>query len=358
MNPIAWIDVLTPKQALISVYLYEEFRKREIDVIVTCRKYDYTIGVLKNGRIEPVIIGEYGGRSLLSKLIASSERQLELSRYWLNTRRPDIHISMTSPEGTRVAFGLRIPILLLSDTPHSTFVNKLTIPLADTVIIPKAVAFNEYLNIDSNKDKFVRFNGVFELMWINKFSPKESVLKNLGLTKYEYVVLRPGEFKAAYYPTMNIKQSVMSNIISELLEHVNVIILPRYVDQYEFLKQELGDNIIIPDKAVDTLSLEYYALLVVTGGLTMATEAALMGTPAITFFPKRLDVEKFLEDMGFPIYHLSIDKLRSTILKIIEDPQNYRKNTRELLSKLEDPTSIILERSMDLIKRRILEDNK
>jgi len=318
MNPIAWIDVLTPKQALISVYLYEEFRKREIDVIVTCRKYDYTIGVLKNGRVEPVIIGEYGGRSLLSKLIASSERQLELSRYWLNTRRPDIHISMTSPEGTRVAFGLRIPILLLSDTPHSIFVNKLTIPLADT----------------------------------------ESVLKNLGLTKYEYVVLRPGEFKAAYYPTMNIKQSVMSNIISELLEHVNVVILPRYVDQYEFLKQELGDNIIIPDKAVDTLSLEYYALLVVTGGLTMATEAALMGTPAITFFPKRLDIEKFLEDMGFPIYHLSIDKLRSTVLKIIENPQNYRKNTRELLSKLEDPTTIILERSMDLIRRRILGDNK
>ncbi|RLE58501.1 MAG: hypothetical protein DRN53_08230 [Thermoprotei archaeon] len=349
MQSTAWIDVLTPKQALIAVCLYEEFQKTGVDVIITCRKYDYTISILKK-RLEPVVLGEFGGRSRISKLIASSKRQLELSKYWLSKRNPNLHISMTSPEGTRVAFGLGIPILLLSDSPHSTFVNRLTIPLADIVIVPQALSPTNYSYTITKVNKFIRFNGVFELMWIKNFIPKENVLKNLGVNKYEYIVLRPGEFKAAYYPAMNIKQSIMLDIVTELVKRIDVVILPRYHDQYELLKRELGSDVIVPRTAVDTLSLEYYALAVITGGLTMATEASLMGTPAITVFPKRLKIEQFLKRMGFPIYHIEVNELREFILKILEAPWNYRKDTKELLSKLESPTPIIIEKSLELIE--------
>lgn len=74
-------------------------------------------------------------------MLRGIERQLALLDV---VRDFDVHVSLTSPDAVRVAFGLGKPIIALTDTAHSYFVNKLTLPLASTVIVPSAIPMSEW----------------------------------------------------------------------------------------------------------------------------------------------------------------------------------------------------------------------
>lgn len=334
-----WFDALTGKQALLYSYLYFELKAKGYDVKITCRDYDYVVKLFKLKGVNVDVIGSYGGADLAGKLAASLVRELSFLRE-MKDRRPLLHSSFTSPEAVRAAFKLNLPIVLLTDSPHSVYVNRLTIPLADEVIVPEATppqAYGPYYRFI----KFRTFKGVFEVIWARRFKPSDEVLKVLNLEPYSYVVFRVEEAKASYYPrSPRAPPTIMVPLIREVLNRrISAVVFTRYPDQEAYLRKLFGGKVIIPNFAVDSLSLAYYSLAVVTGGATMATEASLIGVPSITLFPRGLYVVNYLRDRGFPIYQLDVNSALNTLKEITS--KGYER-FKVRLNLLEDPLDLII----------------
>ncbi len=343
MNPMEtiWIDALTPKQALLSIKIKETVEKIGFKTIITTREYDYTTKIYELNNLKPIIVGRHGGKEVEGKLMASLERSMKLAEIILSMReRPSYHISLSSPEAVRIAFGLSIPIIILNDTPHSKYVNKLTIPLADKLITPKAIPKEEYKGLIS-EERIIQYNGVDEVAWIKDLKNDPKVMEKLGLEVNDKIIIaRESEYKASYYDWMEKPvQKLVNRILGEFKDEVKIVYFPRYEEEREHMR---NPNVIIPREAVDTRVLMKYAIITISGGGTMARESALIGTPSISLFPLLIHVNKWLEDMGLPLRNIrDINEAYEYIRNVIKDPEKYRVETERIIKSMEDPTQII-----------------
>ncbi len=353
---LVWLDALTAKQALLMSKIAKILISKGHNVLITTRKYDYTIGIFDLYNIPAVVVGEYGGETLEGKLKSDLERQIKLFEL-IAERKPDIHVSFTSPSSTRVAYGLKIPILLLTDTPHSIPVNKLTIPLAEKIIAPLCTR-SSWLKAGYQIDNFEFFDGVFEIAWISEFKPDKTILSKMRLKEYEYVVIRSEEKKASYYdsyarqysePTFLVK--LLDQIVYKL--KLKVIFFPRYEDQLHLVKYRYGNRVLIPRKSVELQSIEAYAKAVISGGSTIAVESALQGVPSITLFPRKVETVYFLEEKGFPIFHVpyTTNKSAQQVVDIIENAEAYRRDVSMILKSLENPLPLIINEILCIQRR-------
>jgi len=351
---LVWLEALTPKQALLYSHVYDSLRKKGFNVVVTTREHELTSKILKNHGARSVVVGKYGGKELSSKLQASLSRQEGLFSLF-RTLDVDlfVHSSFTSPDSCRVAFGLGVPIVALTDSPHSDKVNRLTLPLAEIVIVPSCIE-NKIRKYIISPSRLITFDGVFEIIWCTNFKPSLKPLRMLNIEPYSYCIIRPAEVKASYYD-YDISHDVFLKLAAEISKHLTVVYYPRYRDQ-AFIARKLAEkipNLKILENPVDMQSLEKYASCVLTGGATMAQEAAILGTPSITYFPKKLEVTEFLKKKGFPILHLNSTKmLEKVVLEVIKNSEAYRKRTEKLISKLENPLPLIIKEISELANKR------
>ncbi len=350
-----WFDALTPKQARIAAVLAEEGVKRGFDVFITCRCYDYVEEVLTLMGVKDYICLEGHGETKEEKLEKGISRMRLLLRT-LSDRKIDIHISLTSPEGVRIAFGLGIPIVALTDTPHAYHVNKLTLPLANIVMAPKAIPIDEWLRYipHGERDKIKTFDGIFEVMWVKRFKPSGQSLKRLGLER-PFIVLRLEESKAAYYGFGDMTDLTFKIIEEALRRGYAAVVFPRYEHQEIMLRKAFSHEIergfvIIPKGLfIDGLDLAWHASLVITGGSTMSHEAALLGTPALSYFPRHYHTDSYLRERGFPLYRC-FDKVEclNIVRALLEKGE--KANTLDLLKSIEDPTDRIFELALRLLQ--------
>lgn len=341
---IVWFDALTPKQALLMAMCKLKFESLGYDTLLTTRQHDCTCWLLDELGIEYAVVGGYGGASRKGKLRASLERSMKLFKLISDLdEKPVLHVSLSSPEATRIAFGLGIPIILFNDTPHSIYVNRLTLPLASKVIVPEAIP-SEAFSYAIDSRRIVHYRGVDEVAWMRNFKPNKSVLDQLDLSINDRIVLiRSEEAKASYYPSLKTYPTIaFAREVLKRRSDVKVVYLARYGDQRTYARRILR-NAIVPSEAVDSRSLAYYSCLVVSGGGTVSREGALLGTPSICLFRSRLHVNDWLERMGFPIY--SFKRVRDAVefaVKVLSNPDSYRINVREQLNKLEDPVEVLV----------------
>jgi len=74
----------------------------------------------------------------------------------------------------------------------------------------------------------------------------------------------------------------------------------------------------------------------------MARESALLGTPAISFFDRATIFQNYLRSMGFPFEQIvDAGKVISRVEEILANPEMFKINTKDLLSKLESPSDKI-----------------
>jgi len=338
-----WFEALTGKQSLLFHYLAKGLESDGHEILFTARENDYTRSNLQRLNREFISIGTHGGANLKQKLIAGSERIIKLAEI-VDDFKPDLLITFGSPDATRTAFGLGIKTIQLNDTPHARAVAKLTISLSNYVIHPKCIPEGEFSK--NGISNFYGYDGVDEVLWVKQFEPDESVIYNLGLEKFNYVVLRCEETNAAYmrrlYPHIPPDSTFLVEFIPKLMHlypDLKFVVFPRYPKQKEDLKKL---NIIIPDQSVDTLNLLHFAKASLTGGGTMGRESALLGTPSMYTFPLEVDVSRFVRDLGFPLVHVSnpIDILNE-FCKVLNQEKMNEENRLKILNTIETPLNAV-----------------
>ncbi len=333
-----WIDALTPKQALLAVSLARVFEEKGYDVLLTVRDYDYTVRVAEIHGYKPIVVGSYGGGRLVGKLVADVERMKRLIEV-VEDEDVEVLVAYPNPSASRVAFGLGIPYVALTDSPHSVIASRLSLPLASYVVFSWCIPRSSIEVYTYPGTRLVQYNGFDELEWIKREKPHREVVEELGLREKEYVVVRLEERLAAYYPRE--KGVHVSELVFRLSRYVKVVALPRYNEQWsELIGQR---NVVVLQEPVHGVSLEYYAIAVITGGGTMAREAALLGVPGVNLFPGKLYVDECVRRLGLPLFKVhSVDEAEKLLLEIIRDPDKYRVDAEKITCGLEKPSDKIL----------------
>jgi predicted glycosyltransferase len=345
------IDVLTPKQALLFGKVKEKLEEKGCRVLVTSRRYVELTNIFKLSRIKPVVIGRHGGGEPYGKLASSLDRMLGLLRLVRKTA-PDIVLSFSSPEAARVAFGLGIPHVAVNDSPHSTYVARLTIPLSRRLLTPRVVGKNVWLKYGISGKDIVTYRSLDPVAWLRDFNPAKSILRKYGLVEGEYFVYRPEEYRASYLSVRQLTLETVSKVFrkDKCLAGLKIVIAPRYEKEtYRmfFRKQDL----VILEHGEDTRSILFYSKGFIGAGGTMSAEAVLMGVPAVSIYPSSTVVEGFLVRKGLLVKPAGEKDLRNWLRKTVsrEFEERERLSSLRRLRRMEDPAEKISETCLNLL---------
>lgn len=345
------IDVLTPKQALLFGKVKEKLEEKGCRVLITSRKYVELTNIFKLSRIKPVVIGRHGGGDLYGKLASSLDRMIGLFKFVRKTA-PDLVLSFSSPEAARVAFGLGIPHVSVNDSPHSTHVARLTVPLSRRLLTPRVVGKKVWLKYGISVRDIVTYGSLDPVAWLRDFNPSKNVLRKYGLVEGEYLVYRPEEYRASYLNVRRLTLETVSKVFrkDKHLAGLKIVIVPRYEEEtYRgFFKKQ---NAHILEHGEDTRSILFYSKGFIGAGGTMSAEAVLMGVPAISIYPSSTIVEEFLVKKGLLAKSTGEKDLHSWLRKTVsqEFEEHGRLSSLRRLRKMEDPAETISETCLSLL---------
>lgn len=315
-----WYDACTGKHVRYGAAIAKHLRKLGHEVVFTTRKHPDTLALAKLLGEEPIVVGKYNPASLLARVEESAQRILQFSKLFKD-KLPDFAISSPSIELCRFAFGVNIPSILTADTPYAKAANRLTLPLANTLVASEAIPkklFEAY-----GVQKIVQFKGVDEVAWIKGSKPTASS----GIER-PLILVRQIETKAAYACGKDDNTIKLAEKLSCL---GNLLFLPRY-------SKPKSKKIMVADSFVDSASLAGQADLVVSAGGTISREAALQGTPSIVISDfGQIEVNKYLHSKGFPLFTVTASEAE-------EYAQRYlgkRFDVKEKLEGLENPLNVI-----------------
>ena len=345
---LVWVDVLTPKQFWFFTSLEEKLRRVGYEVLVTARAYEQLTPLLEySGRSDVVVVGFYGGETLAGKLEASLKRGLELLRI-LDGKNPCLVFSSGSPEAARIAYGLQIPHILASDTPESP-VNKLVAPVSKLVFTPWVVGTAPWLMNGASRKTVKLYKGLDPLAWIKKTQNIEDIKAKYGLEKHEYILVRSPEFKAAYLNLEYMHEYIAAlKKLRKTITGYKLVVMPRYTDEASKIRKEFSSkDVVIIDKPAYGSAIIADAALFIGGGGTMTQEAALLGIPTLSVYPKPLPaVLRYLEKQKLITRARNSDTL-ARIVKVYLDnlhkvTEASRRRASRIIQKLENPVESIV----------------
>lgn len=240
------------------------------EITVTARDKDVTHKLLDTYGIKYIPVGKMG------------EGMLRLAAEWLGREKeiysiarkfkPDILLGIHNHCIAHVARLIGSKPVIFTDTEHDRLSSILTFPFADIICTP--YCFRKNLG-----KKQIRYNGYHELAYLHPdyFKPDPSVLRYIGLKKGDkFVVVRFVAWKAVH----DINQHGFSPSGKRLLIEELEKKAPVFITSEKQLPEEFSQySADIPPQMLHDLL--HYAELCVSEGGTTATEAAILGTPAI-----------------------------------------------------------------------------
>jgi predicted glycosyltransferase len=317
-----WYDACTGKHVRYGAAIAKRLRKSGHEVIFTTRKHPDTLALADILGEKPIVVGKYSPQSLIARLRESASRTLKFSEIFEDSL-PDVAVSSQSVELCRAAFGLDIPIILTADTPYATAVNRLTVPLASTLVISAAIQKSVFKRYGA--PRIVPFDGVDEVAWIRGFNASRTPQFERPL-----IVVRQIETKAAYASG---KVDITMKLAKELTPLGNVVFLARRYDKLQ------SEKLTVVNEFIDTASLVAQADLLVSVGGTIAREAALQGTPSVVIAEFDIPANRYLSEKGFPIFIADPQKA----LRLAEKHIGERFDVEAKLEQLESPVDVIEE---------------
>jgi uncharacterized protein len=264
------VDIGHPAHVHVFKNLICELERNGHNVKITARDKDVSIRLLNAYGFKYEVLG-INQKNILNKAIAMVKVDYNLLKIiW--SFKPDIFVSKGSPYAAQVSKIVRKPHITFKDTEHAYLNDLLCIPFTDVVCTPNC--FKKDLG-----PKQIRFNGFYELAYLhpNYFTPDPSVLDKLGFKAGErFIILRFVAWNASHdVGHEGISMEMRRRFVSELEKYGRVLITSESELPAEFEPYRVK---VAPEKMHDLL---YYAALYVGEGGTMASEAAVLGTPSV-----------------------------------------------------------------------------
>lgn len=329
------IDIGHPAHVHYFKNFIKIMKRKGHEFLITSRNKEIAHYLLKSYNISFVDRGK-GSNNIIGKLLNILKYDYIILKESLKFD-PDIFISPGAVYPAQVSKLLRKPYIAFDDTEHSTAQYRLYSPFTDVVLTP--LCFNRDLG-----KKQIRFNGYLELCYLhpNYFKPDPSVLDLLKVKKDEkYVIMRFVSWQASH----DIGQSGLSlemkkKAVKEFSKYARVFIsseggLPDDLKRYQIK--------IPPEKMHDALA---FATLFVGEGATMASECAVLGTPAI--YVNSLEVGYCTEQekkYGLVFNYRNSDGVLEKAQELLRIPnlkQEWQKRRQKMLSDKIDVTAFMV----------------
>ncbi len=330
-----WIDLGNSPHVPFFSALSKEFERRGHKILWTARDYAQTVELALKAKLDPVVVGGHGGKSVLMKGFKFGSRSFQLLN-WTRGKNIDLVVSHNSHEPLLVSRAARIRSVNLMDYEHHP-ANHLSFRLANRVIVPKSFP-DEFLKKFGAYNKTRKFDGIKEDVYLPDFIPDKSFeneLAALGITtNHILIVVRPHANEALYHRRFS--NDTLSVMLEEFLsdDRVRILLLPRTKKQGENISGiHQSKNLIIPEKILDGANLIHSADLVVSGGGTMNREAAALGVPAATIFAgKMAAVDEYLVKENRLQKIAAVDDLKKLTLekKVRTKPRKFSQIRRKV----------------------------
>ena len=258
-----FLDIGHPAHVHYFRNFIKEAQNKGHSFLITARDKDVAIKLLNYYKIEYINRGK-GENSLLGKifyLIKTNYKLYKLAKIF----NPDIFMSFASPYTAQVSTILKKPHIAFTDTEHAKLGIISFVPFSNVVLTPRVY--------DGNLgEKHIRFNGFMEQCYLqeNNFSPR--ILKENKNT----VLIRLVSWNASHdIGQSGFSEKELIRLIESLKKNSNIKISCEGQIPHQFKKYALK---IKPEEIHELL---YNIDLFIGEGATMASECAMLGTPAI-----------------------------------------------------------------------------
>jgi uncharacterized protein len=285
------IDMGHPGHVHFYRHALRELERRGHELLICARDKDVTLSLLDHYQFPYQTFSNMGHGTL------GMSREF-LAREWglmrtIKSFNPDV---VTAIGGLFIAPACRMmgkPSIVFTDSEPVPFDNYLTYPFATLVCTPDCF-------LRELKCRHLRYPGYHELAYLHpkRFKPDPSILKEMGITEKDpFILLRFVAWKATHdIGQHGFDLSFKIKLIEQLSQYGRVLIssespLPPELEPHRFH--------LPPHRIHHAL---YYARLFMGDGATMATEAALLGTPTVRSSSMALNMGNFIELMT--TYHL------------------------------------------------------
>ena len=333
-----WFDILTPKQYLFFEYFIQKLRKQH-KIFCTSRKYQQVNGIEKFGSINPVIVGKHGGKNNVNKLLASLNRSKLLTKK-IEKWSPNLLISFCSPEASRVAYGMNIPHIAFSDSPHAKAVMKLSLPYTTKLLTPWIIPKQDFDGFGIDYKNIIKYRAIDAGVIIKNYKKN----KQKKQTSKKIILIRPEESEAAYITKKSKTIKIIRKIVKEFPDEKKIV-LSRYKDQSKNLKKIFGNSISLLSKPVNGKELLNNVDCFVGSGGTMTAESGLLGIPTISLNSVPNRIEEFLVEKGIIVRSENPDRIYREIYQSLNNLQIIKKKKAKagkLIASFEDPYQVLL----------------
>ena len=342
------IDIGHPAHVHYFRNFIKIMQSKKHKILVVARDKEVSQDLLRNYDIEYVTRGK-GGKNFADKMLYLIKTNFILLFKALSFK-PDIFLSFSSPYAAQVSWVLRKPHIGFTDTEHAKLGNYAFMPFTSNIITPKAF-------LSELGKKHIKFNGFMEQCYLapNYFIPKKDVSDLLGIDKDdEYILLRFVSWGAVHDAGHSgLSDSAKVEIIDRLSKRYKIFISAEGGLPDKFMPYKLN---ISPDRMHDVLA---NTALFIGEGATMASECAVLGTPAIYVNSLSAGTLIAQEDSGSIFGFRDSEGVLKKAIEILETPnlkEKFQENRKRLLKDSIDITAFTVwlvenyPNSIDIIK--------
>jgi predicted glycosyltransferase len=250
-----------------------------------------------------------------------------------------VAVTFSSPEGSRVAFGLGIRNIGFNDSPHAEAVAKLTIPLTSKLYCPWVIPHSAWSGYGIAKKNIIHYRALDPAAWLKHHNDDD--IQEVKQEK-KMILLRLEESKASYIADRKISTTRMiDSFVDKLWQSASIVVLCRYEDQIAEVESRYGNKVQVQRDVVEGTTLIKSTQLFVGAGGTMTAEAALLGKPTISIAPIQFYVDRYLVRSGLvkrAINSRSLVRLGTNMISDERYTQMQKKRAARILGRMEDPT--------------------
>ena len=298
-----WIDVTNSPHVVFFRPLVALLEARGHEVSITARDFAQTLELLEDAGLPYTVVGPpHAGAVAARRRCERWRRGSGRLRSFARGRGFDLALSHASHELPVAARSLRIPSSYAFDYEFARAQHGIGCRAATRVVVPDVIPQDRLTRLGARARKVVRYPGLKEEYYLDGFAPDAGVLDALGIDRGRVLVVvrTPPEVSLYHLHGNALFDGVLERLGERRLGPARSSCPGR---RRSGTRSSPGrfPSLVVPDRAVDALSLVALADLVVSAGGTMNREAVALGTPVYTTFSGRLGaVDELLLERGAP----------------------------------------------------------